>query len=349
MTMNSKFPIRKPTHQTAEIGVNLVSTIINDDFGWIFRKTHQEHDFGIDAYIDFVTPQGHVTGKFIAAQIKTGKSYLEPEGDVHWYSDTEEHLNYFLNLPTKTLLIICDPVKRECFWANLDTEKVDYRGGSWRHPIPKRQRLNIQAREPITELFGKIVNHIEDFQKDLDFLKSIDDTSFIQYSIPKTEIETLNFEKLKSFINRVTRNEKLTLAVQGKLYIATYGYERDSREVYQIPAIREWVQEATKHFNEWYLCAENNAGESTIAWLLACLSPSKASVTSKQNISKHNLIEGDFDVHMTFMHDCFEGLNEAADRWGWTDRYIREVSFKIAKEVFPGADLPLIKKTDPHK
>ena len=73
--MNTAFPKRRKTDVTAEIGVNLVSTIVNDDFGWVFRRTHQEHDFGVDGYIDYVDSNGGVTGQFIAVQIKTGNSY----------------------------------------------------------------------------------------------------------------------------------------------------------------------------------------------------------------------------------------------------------------------------------
>ncbi len=72
--MTTRFPKRLGTDETSERGVNIVSTIFNDKFHWIFRRTHQEHDFGIDAFIDLVTDDGRVTGKFIAAQIKTGKS-----------------------------------------------------------------------------------------------------------------------------------------------------------------------------------------------------------------------------------------------------------------------------------
>ena len=90
--MTEKFPKRPSTDKTAEIGINVVSTIFNDHFGWVFRRTHQEHDFGVDAFIDYVTDTGNVTGKFIAAQIKTGKSYLSSTGNMHWYKDNAINL-----------------------------------------------------------------------------------------------------------------------------------------------------------------------------------------------------------------------------------------------------------------
>lgn len=109
--MNDKaFSKRRNTDVTAEIGVNVVSTIINDELGWIFHRTHQKHDFGVDGYVDYVNRAGGVTGKFLAVQRKTGESYLNKLGSAHWYRDTKEHLNYFLNLPIPVLLIVCDPI-----------------------------------------------------------------------------------------------------------------------------------------------------------------------------------------------------------------------------------------------
>ena len=44
---------------------------------WLFKRTHQEHDYGIDGYIDIVTEDGHVTGQMFASQIKCGKSFFQ--------------------------------------------------------------------------------------------------------------------------------------------------------------------------------------------------------------------------------------------------------------------------------
>ena len=51
------FPKRTLSQKSGEIGINLVSKIVTN-FGMIFRRTPQEHDFGLDAYIDFVNKDG---------------------------------------------------------------------------------------------------------------------------------------------------------------------------------------------------------------------------------------------------------------------------------------------------
>lgn len=338
--MTGKFPQRPSTDKTAEIGINVISTIFNDHFGWVFRRTHQEHDFGVDAYIDYVTDGGNVTGQFIAAQIKTGKSYLSSTGNMHWYKDTKEHLNYFLNLPTRILLIICDPDTRECYWACLDKNKVDFRDGSWRHPVPKSQKLSKEHVETIRALFGNTEDHMTDFEQDINFLKSISDDSFIQYSIPKEDIENCVVNKLRSFIGKITRNEQLTLAVQGKLYISTYGYEHDSREVHQIKEVQHWTKKARKEINEWYLCAGNEPRFSTLLWIATCTCGTKAELIEKPDGTMGYLVESEIETLLEFLNECFIGLNEATDKWGWSEKYNSEISTKIRNELFPNIPHP---------
>lgn len=340
--MTEIFPKRPCTDKTAEIGINVVSTLFNDHFGWVFRRTHQEHDFGVDAYIDYVTDDGNVTGKFIAAQIKTGKSYLSPAGNMHWYKDTNEHLNYFLNLPTPILLVICDPDSRECYWSCLDKNKVDFREGSWRHPVPKSQILCKKHKKTIEALFGNIEDHLSDFEQDINLLRLISDRSFIQYSIPKEGIEKRNINNLKSFIERITRNEKLTLAVQAKLYISTYGYEYDHREVYQIKEVRRWARKARQKIREWYLCAGTGLKFSTLAWMAFCTCNIKATLTEEPDGKTGYQIEYETKEFGEFMMECFQGLNEATDKWGWSKKHNYEISRAISNELFPDCTYPKI-------
>lgn len=164
--MTNNFPKRQNTGRTADIGINVVSTIFNDDFGWIFRRTHQEYDFGVDGYVDYVSPDGSVTGQSFAIQVKTGKSYLASNGQMHWYRDSKEHLNYFFNLPTPLLLIKCDPEKRECYWSILDKEKIDFSDAGWRHPIPKEKKLCGSSMDEIKAIFGSVENHVSEFEQD---------------------------------------------------------------------------------------------------------------------------------------------------------------------------------------
>lgn len=343
--MAGRFPTRKGTGKTAEIGINVASTVFNDYFGWIFRRTHQEHDFGVDGYIDHVAEGGSVTGRSIACQIKTGASYLSASGNVHWYKDSTEHLNYFLNLPTPLILIICDPDARECYWAVLEKENVDFQEKGWRHPIPKNQVLNKKNIKEIEKLFGEAKDHVSDFEEDCRMLNAIGKDTFIQYSIPRSDIIKQDTSKLKSFITRISRNEKLALAVQGQLYICTYGYEQDAREVHQIKEIRCWAAKARDDINSWYLCANtDNWMPSTLIWMAACTCSIKSKPARLANGRKGHKIVGNTQDMLTFMDECFSGLNEATDKWGWSNQYNYNVSKMIHDELFPGMPFPELER-----
>jgi hypothetical protein len=71
-----ELPKYSQSSKTGEDGITIVKNIVENELKWVFRKNHQENDFGIDAYFDVISEIGQVTGKSIAVQIKTGKSYF---------------------------------------------------------------------------------------------------------------------------------------------------------------------------------------------------------------------------------------------------------------------------------
>lgn len=63
--MRAGFPQYSNTAKLGEFGVRIVSKVISDTFGWLFKRNHQEHDFGIDGQVELVTNDGAVTGVII--------------------------------------------------------------------------------------------------------------------------------------------------------------------------------------------------------------------------------------------------------------------------------------------
>lgn len=153
------FPKRPLTDNTAESGIIIVSSIINDEYGWIFKRNPQEYDYGVDGFLDFVNDEGSVTGKYCSVQLKTGKSYLKSsDEDCYWYTDTEAHLNYFSNLPTPHLLLLCDPESKICFWARFDEKLVESAGSGWKHPVMKSNLLDLDSKIQIEAIINESAN-----------------------------------------------------------------------------------------------------------------------------------------------------------------------------------------------
>lgn len=341
--MSSAFPKRRATDNTAEIGVNALSTVINDDFGWIFRRTHEEHDFGIDGYIDHVTSDGSVTGKVIAVQIKTGKSYLSAKGINHWYSDSKAHLNYYLNSPMPVLIVICDPRSRECYWALLDRSKVELQDHSWRHPVPKSQKLCRTQMGKIEPIFGEVEDHVFEHEQDMKLVRLASEGSLFQYSIPRSDIEDKNISNLRAFLNRLTRTEQLVLSVDGKLCISVAGYENDERELFEIREVRRWAKKARKKISEWYLCTNEHPRLSTLKWIALCTCKNTYEWKTKPDGSLGYLIMFDSEELSEFVEECYEGLNIAAAKWGWSEDYIYKKSKAIFDELVQDTDYPAMK------
>ncbi len=74
--MSVGYPQFSPSARKGELGIQLVSKIVNDDFGWLFKRNHQEHDFGIDGHVELITDERSVTGQMFAVQVKFGKTFL---------------------------------------------------------------------------------------------------------------------------------------------------------------------------------------------------------------------------------------------------------------------------------
>src|SRR5690349_21713482 len=83
-------------------GVLKVALELNS-YGYIFRET-SNGDVGIDGQIEQVNEKGEATGKIVAAQIKSGNSYLVDKGDYFWFYPQEKHRNYWCVFPLPVIL-----------------------------------------------------------------------------------------------------------------------------------------------------------------------------------------------------------------------------------------------------
>ena len=104
------FPQYAPSSKQGNVGVSIVSRIVEDKFGWLFKRNHQEHDFGIDGQIEVVTDEGAVTGQMLACQIKNGPSFFRESNRWGYiYRGETKHFNYLANCSLPVIIVICDP------------------------------------------------------------------------------------------------------------------------------------------------------------------------------------------------------------------------------------------------
>ena len=75
-------------------------------------------DVGIDGQVEFVDANGRATGLIVAAQVKSGESYLDGDDDAIVYHPSDKHANYWREFPVPVLLAIHDPSTKAIYWTD---------------------------------------------------------------------------------------------------------------------------------------------------------------------------------------------------------------------------------------
>lgn len=134
-----------------QIGVHKASTIILEDFKWIFRE-QPISDFGIDAHIEIVE-ESKPTGKLLGLQIKSGDSYFKYSYDegFYFYGD-KKHLEYWLNHSLPVILIIYNPSEDKCYWQHIKYQNISETDSGWKTFIKYSQIFDKKAKEYIYNL-----------------------------------------------------------------------------------------------------------------------------------------------------------------------------------------------------
>ncbi len=162
--MRKGFPTYSKLARSGDKGVDVVSRIFNDDFGWLFRRNHQEHDFGIDAQVDVVLEGGAVTGQIFALQIKHGSSFFSEKNQWGYiYRGEEKHFNYLANYPTPVLIVLCYPSSHDCYWVKFDPTQTLKAGNNWKITVPFENKLNT-SKAAIERLLPPPSDYLSDIQ-----------------------------------------------------------------------------------------------------------------------------------------------------------------------------------------
>jgi hypothetical protein len=132
----------------------------------IFRET-PTGDVGIDAQLEFVKPDGQVTGQTIALQIKSGPSFFNHPTDNGWkFYPEAKHRTYWERYPLPVILVLHDPNAKRSYWVDvrqaLRSPSTDAQ--AWIE-IPSTNFLEETA---VTRLFENAGVQDETFIEDLD-------------------------------------------------------------------------------------------------------------------------------------------------------------------------------------
>jgi Domain of unknown function (DUF4365) len=151
------------SYHTERSGVLAVAKIVYDELRWVFRE--QEQDFGIDAHIEVVADYV-ATGKLIAVQIKSGKSYFAEEDSAGIvFRGKPEHLDYWLKHDLPVIVILYEPETGNAFWQSVTTETITRTIEGWKMSIPREQKFGVAQTSRLEELAFKLQQIKEELQE----------------------------------------------------------------------------------------------------------------------------------------------------------------------------------------
>jgi hypothetical protein len=322
------FPKLTRSMSTGETGVNLIATIVNRDLGWIFRRNHAEHDFGIDGYIDIVTGDGFVTGRCLAVQIKFGASYVarkQPYG--YSYVGEAKHLNYLVNHPLPVLLLIGDPETTKFYWTPFNPDAVVASEQGWTISVPYDQVFDASAAASLVALAGPA----HDYGAALDYHSrlngALQSADVIFCPIARSDIETQNYRDTVRVFERLAITPEFARSNQGKVELFVDGYDDDSRELWQIPEAVLWMRAIESQIKYWFyfLCAQENA--QALRTFTYCVCGAQFLSAVKYGPGEVPL-EMDGTLLVPFLERNLAWLNEIAERLSLPESEIQRIGLR---------------------
>ncbi|SFB17331.1 DUF4365 domain-containing protein [Algoriphagus aquimarinus] len=324
-------PKSNKSNKIGRKGVTLLTSIIEDQLDWQLRINHQEDDFGIDAYIDIITEDGHLTGKSIAVQIKSGRSYFKQTNEYGWnYSGELKHLNYYLNHQIPVILVIVDTDSKKAYWELCDAQQTDRSSKGWSIVIPFHQELGEKSKVELTKYIGPTIDYVSQLEnqwKTNEFLKKI---GHILLVVGKEEIENSDYEPLISALKYFTRKKDLMYKYRSKIEIAIHGYDNDDRQLYEIDKPKEWIVNILEHVKGLTFFLANHVNAQFLRLFLY----SQIEFEIKGNPKNENGIEKikvEFESKesVKVLYKLFDDLNEFCDYFKIPTPINKEVSDNI--------------------
>jgi len=140
----------KKSDKTERIGVNAVESIVLKELGWIFRE-QPTSDYGIDCHTEIT--EDNPTGRLIALQIKSGKSYLIEKTKTGFiFRGEPRHLDYWRRHSLPVIVVLYDPATEKAYWQAVTLKTVTALKKGWKIEVPFDQMLGKKSAQALSEL-----------------------------------------------------------------------------------------------------------------------------------------------------------------------------------------------------
>jgi hypothetical protein len=334
--MKSDFPNYQRTAKLGELGVSIVSRVLSDSFGWLFKRNHQEHDFGIDGQGEIVTDAGAVTGQMFAVQIKCGQSFFNEKNQWGYvYRGESKHFNYLANYPIPVFICICDPHSGSCYWAQFKTEAAEPTEAGWKFTIPFGSVL-AESKERILAILRPVHDAAAELESYWALNRLLLGSSVIQYAVDSIDVSTFEVGHVRAFFDRLRSTQEMALSCQGKVELVIFGYDDDPRELWEIEEVRAYVSVLDRALPELLFFSRTEKPTFTLQLFVMCQTEVEwIDGRSTREVIKQVSI--DTRAIGDFLSRHWEGLNELTDWLGMPELENKRISFAAARclGIFP--------------
>lgn len=332
------FPQYAFSAKQGNLGVRIVSRIVDEEFGWLFKRNHEEHDFGIDGQIEVITG-GAVTGQMLGCQIKCGPSFFRESNRWGYvYRGETKHFNYLANYPLPVIIVICDPETKEGYWVRFRAVEAQITDVSWKLTIPHENKLS-SSKAALQAFLPAVADHLSLLREYWRVNSMLFKFESFLFMIEREEVETLDISRVKEFRSRICSTKELALHCQGKIEFSFSGYDDDPNELYEIEEVRRYIEVLDHAFSELFFFMRT--AEPAVTLMLFIFSLFGVGWEGERSVPGNpGKFVVDFSLMGPFLRRHFDGLNLISEWLGLPDEEI----MRITKAVFklfgytPGAE-----------
>lgn len=347
--MSRFFPKVNKKNFTSDSGVNYVSTVINDELGWIFRKNNNETDYGIDGFIDIVTEDGLVTGQSFAVQIKSGSSFFKQKtGNGFVYYGESKHLNYYRNQQLPLLLIICSPEDKICLFTIFEELAIEPSDARWKLNIKNTNVFGLQSKDNLLRLLPPLKDDVDELKEHWAFNDELESAGVIFYAVDRDDIKKCDPRYFLQFLERLCVNDNLCRKVQGKLEIMIDGYNHDKRELYEIAEIRKWFKKVDTSNIAWFYFCNAVAPCFGLPLYFMCMSNAQV-MDNRERMTGYQAVDAlkasgshpkirvtcNPKLYAATLNKNWQRLNEMTENLGLPEEKNKQISRKVTELLFP--------------
>jgi Domain of unknown function (DUF4365)/Chlororespiratory reduction 6 len=328
--MSDGFPTYSDTAKKGEMGVSLVSQTVFNTFKWLFKRNHQEHDFGIDGQIEMMKENGAVTGQIIAAQIKYGDSYFSQKNRWGYiYRGETKHFNYLANYPIPVIICICEPKSQECYWVHFRPEQTEATDGGWKITVPF-QNILARSKAALESLVFPTRDSMSELKAYWAFNKIVAGSVWLAYFLGPEDVKSLDVQRPRALFDRLRATKELAHENQGKFDFFFSGYDDDPRELFEIQEVKRYICLLDQALPDLFFFARSTGKMCTLLTFMLCRTDARC-INERPTSENARKVEFDERKKGAFLEPHWQELNEMTDWLGMSDEENEAISRAVLR------------------